>query len=60
MPRIIYTDECYCQICKQMKKVVTFEEEEQGYNGYKVFFDICKDCYDDTYNNLEDGKIIKN
>lgn len=57
MSRIIYKYDCYCNICKELKKVVCFEEEQPGYEGYMVSFDICKDCYDDIYNN---DRIIKN
>jgi len=34
-----------CDICGEFKPTVEFEDENIGYEGWYVNFEICKDCF---------------
>jgi len=34
-----------CEICKEDKPTVEFEEENMGFEGWLVNFEICKECF---------------
>jgi len=34
-----------CDICYEYKPTVEFEDENIGYEGWDVQFEICKDCF---------------
>jgi hypothetical protein len=43
-----------CHICNKWKPTVEFEEEAVGYEGYRVNFEICQDCFIDKLNETSD------
>lgn len=45
MRKIISDEHGLCEICRESKKTVMFEEEVRGYGGYDVSFEICSECF---------------
>lgn len=56
MREITPESEGFCEICYKWKPTVYFLEEELGFEGYKVEFEICKDCFLEKVKEAEQAK----
>ncbi len=44
-----------CDVCNEWKPTVMFDDEERGYEGYSVHFEICLDCARNKINEVLDN-----